>query len=42
MDERQRRRSERFGQVMDDFAILADALAEIPFDDFGSFQAAAE
>jgi N-formylglutamate deformylase len=42
MDERQRRRSARFGQVMDDFAILADALAEIPFDGFGSFQAAAE
>jgi N-formylglutamate deformylase len=42
MDERKRRRSARFGQVMDDFAILAEALAEIPWDNFGSFQAAAE
>jgi N-formylglutamate deformylase len=42
MDERQRRRSARFGQVIDDFAILAEALAEIPWDNSGSFQAAAE
>ena len=32
MDERHRRRSARFSQVMDDFAILAEALAEIPWD----------
>lgn len=42
MDERQRQRNWRFGQVMDDFAILADALAEIPRGDLGSFQYAAE
>ncbi|ABD86351.1 N-formylglutamate amidohydrolase [Rhodopseudomonas palustris] len=42
MDERLRERSARFAQVIDDFAILADALAEIPLGDLGSFQAAAE
>ncbi|MBB5049636.1 N-formylglutamate amidohydrolase [Rhodopseudomonas rhenobacensis] len=42
MDERLRARSPRFDQVIDDFAILADALAEIPLGDLGSFQAAAE
>jgi N-formylglutamate amidohydrolase len=42
MDERLRRRSARFHQVAADFALLADALAEIPLGDLGPFQAAAE
>ncbi|HEY0330161.1 MAG TPA: N-formylglutamate amidohydrolase [Rhodopseudomonas sp.] len=42
MDERLRQRSPRFDQVIDDFAILADALAEIPLGGLGSFQSAAE
>jgi N-formylglutamate amidohydrolase len=42
MDERLRRRSPRFQQVAADFALLAEALAAIPLDDLGPFQAAAE
>ena len=42
MDERRRERSARFAQVMSDFAILAEALAAVPLDDLGPFQAAAE
>jgi N-formylglutamate deformylase len=42
MDERLRRRSERFDQVAADFALLAEALAEIPLASLGPFQAAAE
>ncbi len=42
MDERQRRRSSRFGQVAADFTALADALADIPLSHLGPFQAAAE
>ncbi|MCK7472911.1 MAG: hypothetical protein MZV49_04255 [Rhodopseudomonas palustris] len=33
MDERRRERSERFSDVIDDFALLAEALAEVPLDD---------
>jgi N-formylglutamate amidohydrolase len=42
MDERRRERSARFAQVMSDFVILAEALAAVPLDDLGPFQAAAE
>jgi N-formylglutamate amidohydrolase len=42
MDERRRERGPRFEQVAKDFAILADALAAIPLDELGPFQAAAE
>jgi N-formylglutamate deformylase len=42
MDERLRRRSERFDQVAADFALLAEALADIPLSSLGSFPAAAE
>src|SRR6202043_1334268 len=42
MDERRRERSARFAQVTRDFAILAEALAAVPLDDLGPFQAAAE
>jgi N-formylglutamate amidohydrolase len=42
MDERRRERSARFAQVASDFAVLAEALADIPFDELGPFQAAAE
>ena len=42
MDERRRERGARFAQVATDFAVLADALATVPFDDLGPFQAAAE
>ncbi len=42
MDERRRERSARFAQVMCDFVILAEALATVPLDDLGPFQAAAE
>jgi N-formylglutamate amidohydrolase len=42
MDERRRERSMRFGQVIEDFARLADALAAIPLENLGPFQAAAE
>jgi N-formylglutamate amidohydrolase len=42
MDERRRSRGVRFAQVERDFVILADALAAIPLDSLGPFQAAAE
>ena len=42
MDERRRERGQRFAQVAADFAILADALAAVPLDNLGPFQAAAE
>jgi N-formylglutamate amidohydrolase len=42
MDERRRERSARFSQVAKDFVILAEALAAVPLDDLGPFQAAAE
>jgi N-formylglutamate amidohydrolase len=42
MDERRRERGPRFAQVAADFAALADALATVPLDDLGPFQAAAE
>ena len=42
MDERRRERSARFSQVARDFVILAEALAAVPLDDLGPFQAAAE
>jgi N-formylglutamate amidohydrolase len=42
MDERRRERTARFGQIAADFAVLADALAELPLSDLGPFQAAAE
>ena len=42
MDERRRERIARFDQVAADFSVLADALAEIPLNGLGAFQAAAE
>jgi N-formylglutamate deformylase len=42
MDERRRERGPRFRSVADDFTVLADALAAIPLDMLGPFQAAAE
>src|SRR5271156_984845 len=42
MDERRRERGPRFAQVAADFTALAEALAAIPLDDLGPFQAAAE
>src|ERR1700748_2847725 len=42
MDERRRERSPRFAQVATDFAVLAEALAAVPLDELGPFQAAAE
>ena len=42
MDERRRERGPRFRKVADDFIILAEALAAIPLDSLGPFQAAAE
>jgi N-formylglutamate amidohydrolase len=42
MDERRRERNARFAQVASDFVSLADALAAVPFDKLGPFQAAAE
>jgi N-formylglutamate amidohydrolase len=42
MDERRRERSARFAQVAKDFVTLAEALAAVPLDDLGPFQAAAE
>jgi N-formylglutamate amidohydrolase len=42
MDERRRERGPRFEQVAADFATLADALAAVPLNDLGPFQAAAE
>ena len=42
MDERRRERGQRFAQVANDFAALAETLAAIPLGDLGPFQAAAE
>jgi N-formylglutamate amidohydrolase len=42
MDERRRERGERFPQIAADFTVLAEALAAIPLQDLGPFQAAAE
>ncbi|MDB5503869.1 MAG: N-formylglutamate amidohydrolase [Tardiphaga sp.] len=42
MDERRRERTARFAQIAADFAVLADAIAEIPLSALGPFQAAAE
>jgi N-formylglutamate amidohydrolase len=42
MDERRREKGPRFAQVAADFATLADALATVPLDGLGPFQAAAE
>jgi N-formylglutamate deformylase len=42
MDERRRERTARFDQIAADFTVLADALAKIPLDILGPFQAAAE
>src|SRR6201982_205885 len=42
MDERRRERSARLPQVANDFVLLAEALATVPLDDLGPFQAAAE
>ena len=42
MDERRREKGARFAQVVADFARLADALATVPLDNLGPFQAAAE
>src|SRR3954463_489866 len=43
MDERRRKRGQRFAQVAADFGVLADVLATtVPFGDLGPFQAAAE
>jgi N-formylglutamate deformylase len=42
MDERRRERGPQFRKVADDFMVLAETLAAIPFDSLGPFQAAAE
>jgi N-formylglutamate deformylase len=42
MDERRRERGPRFRRIAEDFTVLADALAAIPLDSLGPFQAAAE
>src|ERR1700760_990862 len=42
MDERRREKGARFAQVAADFATLAEALATVPLDNLGPFQAAAE
>src|SRR3974390_819649 len=42
IDERRREKGPRFAQVVAGFAALADALATVPLDDLGPFQAAAE
>lgn len=42
MDERRRERGPRFQKIVEDFSVLADALAAIPLDSLGPFQAAAE
>jgi len=42
MDERRRERSQGFSRVAADFTVLADALATVPLDELGPFQAAAE
>ena len=42
MDERRRERTARFGRIAADFAVLAEALTQLPFSELGPFQAAAE
>jgi N-formylglutamate amidohydrolase len=42
MDERRRSRGERFAQVANDFAVLADVLAALPLDGLEPFASAAE
>jgi N-formylglutamate deformylase len=42
MDERRRERGPNFAKIAGDFSVLADALAALPLDAFGPFQAAAE
>jgi len=42
MDERRREKGPRFAQLAADFATLADALADVPFDELRPFQSAAE
>lgn len=42
MDERRRERGPRFAQVVTDFSTVADAIAEIPLGNLGSFPVAAE
>ena len=42
MDERLRERGPRFARSPSIFATLADALAAVPLDELGPFQAAAE
>lgn len=42
MDERRRERGPQLRKVADDFKVLANALAAIPLDSLGPFQAAAE
>ena len=42
MDERNRERRPDFNRIIDDFATLAHALADIPLGDLGPYQAAAE
>ncbi|HEX7789964.1 MAG TPA: N-formylglutamate amidohydrolase, partial [Afipia sp.] len=42
MDERRRERGPQFRKVADDFIVLAEALAAIPLESLGPFQAAAE
>ena len=42
MDERRRERGPRFAQVVADFSAVADAIAEIPLGNLGSFPVAAE
>ena len=42
MDERRRSRGERFAQVAEDFAVLADVLAALPLDGLEPFASAAE
>jgi N-formylglutamate amidohydrolase len=41
MDERRRERGPRFAQVLADFTVIAERLAEMPLSDLGPFQAAA-
>lgn len=42
MDERRRERTARFGRIAADFAVLAEALTQLPFSELGPLQAAAE
>ena len=42
MDERRREKGPRFAQLTADFATLAEALADLPFDELRPFQSAAE